>query len=95
MRCDDEDMDYSQARDKFVNETQRDLKSNLRQYGLWNESDPLPLRMVSNAALYDFIKDSEERNIEHETGFCSPLPTERAAGKGLNISMNPSWSMTC
>ncbi|KAA8903840.1 interferon-inducible GTPase-domain-containing protein [Sphaerosporella brunnea] len=82
MMLENEDLEYSQARDEFVNETQRDLKSNLREYGLWNEPDPLPLRIVSNGALYDFIKDSEERSIENETGVLLPA-AERKGGKKM------------
>ena len=75
---DDEGLDHAQARDKFVAETQRDLQANLRQYNLWKEPDPLPLRIVSNATLYDFIKDCEERDIERETGV--PLPAAKRKG---------------
>ena len=74
----DEDLDYSEARDKFVAETRRDLQANLSQYNLWKEADPLTLRIVSNATLYDFIKDSEERDIELETG--NPLAAEERMG---------------
>ena len=77
---DDDDLEYAQARDKFVAETQRDLKANLSQYKLWKESDPLPLRIVSNAALYDFTKDIEERDIERDTGVSLPA-AGRKGGK--------------
>ncbi|KAA8902269.1 interferon-inducible GTPase-domain-containing protein [Sphaerosporella brunnea] len=77
---DDEDLDYTTARDKFVAETHRDLKSNLRKFGLWSDGDPLPLHIVSNAALYDFIKDSECTIRQHETGeVLSEVP--RTGGK--------------
>ena len=73
-------MEYKQARDKFVAESQRDLQENLSQRNLWKEGDPLTLRIVSNATLYDFIKDTEERDIERETG--DPLSAnEKKGGK--------------
>ena len=74
----DEDLGYAQARDKFVAETRRDLQANLSQYNLWKEPDPLPLRIVSNAMLYDFTKDIEERDLERDTGV--PLPAEERKG---------------
>ena len=80
MMNDDEDLDYAQARDKYVAETRRDLQANLSQYNLWKEPDPLPLRIVSNATLYDFTKDSEERDNERETGISLPAE-ERKGGK--------------
>jgi hypothetical protein len=76
----DEELDYPAARDKYVHETQRDIKANLQQYGLWNEGDPLQLYIVSNSALYDFIKDSEERNREEESGENIPN-SDRKGGK--------------
>ena len=75
---DDEGLSNAQARDKFVAETRRDLQENLRQHNLWKEPDPLPLYIVSNVTLYDFIKDSEECEIERETGI--PLPAEKRKG---------------
>ena len=80
MMNDDEDLEYAQARDKFVAETRRDLQANLRQYNLWKEPDPLPLRIVSNATLYDFTKDTEERDHERETGVSLPA-AKRKGGK--------------
>ena len=75
---DGEGLEYEQAREEFVAETKRDLQANLSQYGLWKEIAPLPLRIVSNVALYDFIKDSEECEIERKTGI--PLPAEERKG---------------
>ena len=77
---DDDDLEYAQARDKFVAETRSDLEANLSRYDLWKEPDPLPLRVVSNVTLYDFIKDSEERDVERETGVSLPA-SERKGGK--------------
>jgi hypothetical protein len=65
---DDEDLDYTTARDNYIAETRRDLSANLREYELWSDGDPLPLHIVSKETLYDFIKDEEERRKEHETG---------------------------
>ena len=76
----DEDIEYTQARNKYVDETRRDLQANLSQYGLWEESDPLPLRIVSNATLYDYTKDIAERDVERETGISLPAE-ERKGGK--------------
>ena len=76
----DEDIDYTQARDKYVDETRRDLQANLRQYGLWEEQDPLPLRIVSNATVYDHTKDIAERDVERETGVSLPAE-EKKGGK--------------
>ena len=73
-------MGYAQARDKFIVDTRRDLQANLSEYNLWKESDPLPLRIVSNAALYDFTKDIEERDIERDTGVSLPA-AGRKGGK--------------
>ena len=80
MQNDDAGLRLAKARDKFVAETLRDLETNLRQYNLWKEPDPLPLRIVSNATLYDFTKDSEERDNERETGISLPAE-ERKGGK--------------
>ena len=77
---DDEDLGYAQARDKFATETWRDLQTNLSQHNLWKEPDPLPLRIVSSTTLYDLIKDSEERDIERETGVSLPAE-ERKGGR--------------
>ena len=76
----DEDLDYAEARDKFVAETRRDLQANLSRHNLWKEADPLTLRIVSSATLYDFIKYSEERDIELEAGN-SLAAEERKGGK--------------
>ena len=68
MRNDEEGLEYKQARDRFVAKSQRDLQENLSRLNLWKEGDPLMLRIVSSSTLYDFIKDTEERDIERETG---------------------------
>ena len=73
-------MGYAQARDKFIVDTRRDLQANLSEYNLWKESDPLPLRIVSNVALYDFTKDIEERDHERDTGVSLPAE-ERMGGR--------------
>ena len=78
MSNDCEGLEYAQARDKFIADTRRNLQENLRQHSLWKEPDPLPLHIVSSVALYDFIKDSEECEIERETGI--PLPAEKRKG---------------
>ena len=80
MMDDDEELDYVQARDKFVAETRNDLQANLSNHNLWKEPDPLPLRIVSNGTLYDFTKDSEERDIEREAGV-SLSAEERKGGR--------------
>ena len=80
MTEEDEDLGYAQARDIFIDKTRRNLQANLTEYNLWKEPDPLPLRIVSNTTLYDFIKDFEERDIERNTGV--PIPaTEKKGGK--------------
>ena len=80
MMDQDEDLDYLQARRNFIDKTRRNLQANLAEYNLWKEPDPLPLRIVSNTMLYDFIKDFEERDIERKTGV--PLPAaEKKGGK--------------
>jgi hypothetical protein len=76
---DDENLKYPAAREKFIHETRRNLKANLQECGLWNDGDPLPLHIVSNVGLYDFVKDSEERNKEEETG--EILPDDERMGK--------------
>ena len=63
MVGDDEGLDYAQACDKFVAETRRDLQANLSRHNPWKEPDPLPLYIVSGATLCDFIKDTEEHNV--------------------------------
>ena len=73
-------MGYAQARDKFIVDTRRDLQANLSEYNLWKESDPLPLRIVSNVALYDLTKDIEERDHERDTGVSLPAE-ERMGGR--------------
>ena len=77
---DDEDLDYAQARDKFIAETRSDLQANLSRHNLWKEGDPLPLRIVSKETLYDYTKDTEEHDVERETGVTLP-PAERKGGK--------------
>lgn len=95
MMQNDKDLGYVQARDKFVAESRRDFQEGLSQYNPWKELDSLPLRIVSSAALYDFIKDFEERDIERETGVSLPAKERKGGRKRSRYIDKPELVTTC